>query len=81
MEYDCCLQPQRVGSHSAHRIWDQRLLPKSTFETLVEAERSKILPEILGKQIYNSYLAIKNADWKEHRTHVPPREQAKYLGN
>ncbi len=69
------------GHSTNRRIWDQRLLPKSMFEALVEAERSKILPEILGKRIYTSYLAIKNADWEEHRTHVTPRELDKYLGN
>ena len=61
------------------RIWDRRFLPKSMYEALVEAERSKFLAGILGPRIYANYLAIKTADWEEHRTHVTPREHAKYL--
>ncbi len=79
-----CGKPDRGNAYSkanSHRVWDQRLLPKSMFEALVEAERSKILPEILGQRIYDSYLAIKVADWEVHRTHVTPRELKKYLGN
>ena len=61
------------------RIWDRRFLPKSMYEALVEAERSKFLAGVLGPRIYENYMAIKTADWEEHRTHVTPREHAKYL--
>ncbi|BDD88435.1 glutamine synthetase family protein [Desulfofustis limnaeus] len=79
-----CGRPDRGSAYGYmrnHRIWDQRLLPKSMFEALVEAERSKFLPEVLGKRIYDSYMALKTADWEEHRTHVTPREWERYLGN
>ena len=49
------------------------------YEALVEAERSKFLASVLGPRIYGNYMAIKTADWEEHRTHVTPREHAKYL--
>ncbi|MBT8406666.1 MAG: glutamine synthetase family protein [Deltaproteobacteria bacterium] len=62
-----------------YRVWDKRYLPKSMFEALVEAERSKFLQELLGERIYNNYMKLKIADWEEHRTHVTPREHAKYL--
>ena len=62
-----------------YRVWDRRYLPKSMFEALVEAERSKFLKELLGEQIYNNYMKLKIADWEEHRTHVTPREHEKYL--
>jgi glutamine synthetase len=62
-----------------YRVWDRRYLPKSMFEALVEAERSKFLKELLGEQIYNNYMKLKIADWEEHRTHVTPREHQKYL--
>lgn len=78
-----CGKPDRGSTYDrnlSRRAWDRRLLPKSLFEALVEAERSKLLPEILGKQIFNNYLALKMADWEEHRTHVTPREHDKYLG-
>ena len=62
-----------------YRVWDKRYLPKSMFEALVEAERSKFLQELLGERIYNNYMKLKIADWEEHRTHVTPREHEKYL--
>ena len=62
-----------------YRVWDRRYLPKSMFEALVEAERSKFLKELLGERIYNNYMKLKIADWEEHRTHVTPREHEKYL--
>ena len=61
------------------RVWDRRFLPKSMFEALVEAERSKFLKEILGERIYNSYMSLKINDWEDHRVHVTPRELNKYL--
>ena len=62
-----------------YRVWDKSYLPKSMFEALVEAERSKFLQELLGERIYNNYMKLKIADWEEHRTHVTPREHEKYL--
>ena len=62
-----------------YRVWDRRFLPKCMFEALVEAERSKFLKSILGERIYDHYMALKIADWEEHRTHVTPREHQKYL--
>jgi glutamine synthetase len=79
-----CGRPDRGSTYDRNlgrRVWDRRLLPKSLFEALVEAERSKLLPEILGSRIFNNYMALKTADWEEHRTHVTPRELDKYLGN
>ncbi len=78
-----CGKPDRGSTYDRNlnrRAWDRRLLPKSLFEALVEAERSKLLPEILGQRIFDNYMALKMADWEEHRTHVTPREHKKYLG-
>ncbi len=61
------------------RIWDERFLPRSMFEALVEAERSDFLRELLGENIYRNYLCLKIASWEEHRTHVTPRELGNYL--
>jgi glutamine synthetase len=71
--------PPDVGSaykkrERRYRVWDRRFLPKSLFEALVEAERGK-----LGATIYGNYMALKIADWEEHRTHVTPRELHKYM--
>ena len=61
------------------KVWDKRFLPKSMYEALVEAERSKFLKQALGDRIYTNYMALKIKDWEEHRTHVTPREHQKYL--
>ena len=61
------------------KVWDKRFLPKSMYEALVEAERSKFLKQALGDRIYTNYMALKVKDWEEHRTHVTPREHLKYL--
>ena len=61
------------------KMWDKRFLPKSMFEALVEAERSKLLRRTLGDEIYHNYMALKIKEWEEHRTHVTPREHNQYL--
>jgi glutamine synthetase len=62
-----------------YRLWDKRFLPKSMYEALVEAERSKFLKEVLGERIYSTYMSLKINDWEDHRVHVTPRELNKYL--
>ena len=62
-----------------YRLWDRRFLPKSMYEALVEAERSKFLKNVLGDRIYESYMSLKINDWEDHRVHVTPRELNKYL--
>jgi len=78
---DC--SPPDIGStykkKYKYRLWDRRFLPKSMYEALVEAERSKFMKEILGEQIYNTYMSLKINDWEDHRVHVTPRELNKYL--
>jgi glutamine synthetase len=78
---DC--SPPDVGStykkKYKYRLWDKRFLPKSMFEALVEAERSKFLKDFLGDRIYNAYMSLKINDWEDHRVHVTPRELNKYL--
>jgi glutamine synthetase len=77
-----CGQPDMGSTYKArrkYRVWDKRYLPKSMFEALAEAEKSKFLRELLGERVYSNYMAIKIADWEDHRTHVTPREHQKYL--
>ena len=61
------------------KLWDERFLPKSLYEALVEAERSDFLKETLGETIYGNYIRLKTHEWEEHRTHVTPREHRRYL--
>ncbi len=60
-------------------VWDDRFLPKCMFEALVEAEKSSFLKNALGQKLYDSYIALKTAEWEEHRTSVTPREHDNYL--
>ncbi len=77
-----CGRPDMGSTYRArrkYRVWNRRMLPKCMFEALVEAERSTFLKDLLGKRIYDNYMALKIAEWEEHRTHVTPREHRKYL--
>ncbi len=61
------------------KIWDERFLPKSMYEALVEAERSTFLKEMLGEQLYDNLMTLKTDEWEGHRIHVTQREFDKYL--
>jgi glutamine synthetase len=78
-----CGSPDSGSAYNKHRntrrIWDERFLPKSLFEALVEAEKSEFLKEFMGKTIYDNYLELKTEEWEEHRIHITPREHIKYL--
>lgn len=76
-----CGQPD-IGSTYKKRhskVFDNRFLPKSMFEALMEAEQSKFLRNLLGKQLYKNYMVLKMAEWEEHRTYVTQKEHKKYL--
>jgi len=77
-----CGQPDIGSTYKRkykYRVWDRRFLPKSMYEALVEAERSKFLKAVLGERIYNNYMALKITDWEDHRVHITERELNKYL--
>ena len=77
-----CGRPDSSSTYDKHyktRLWDKRFLPRSFYEALVEAERSKFLQELLGERIYDRYMELKIADWEDHRVNVTPRELNKYL--
>jgi len=80
-DLDC--GPPDIGStyrrKHKYRVWDRRFLPKSMYEALVEAERSKFLKAVLGERIYDNYMSLKINDWEDHRVHITPRELNKYL--
>ena len=77
-----CGHPDSRSTYDKHyktRLWDKRFLPKSFYEALVEAERSKFLKKLLGERIYDRYMELKIADWEDHRVNVTPIELNKYL--
>jgi glutamine synthetase len=61
------------------RVLDRRFLPKSLFEALMEAEKSRFLEEVLGSQMYNNLMTLKTDQWEMHRTHVTNLEHRNYL--
>ena len=65
--------------HSDQKLWDTRFLPRSMYEALVEAEKSEFLEKTFGAELFANYIALKAADWEDHRTHITPREHEKYL--
>jgi glutamine synthetase len=70
---------KKIEAAGDARIWDERFLPKSMYEALVEAERSDFLKELLGERMYKHYMKLKLDDWEDHRTHITPKEHEKYL--
>ncbi|MFH1740752.1 MAG: glutamine synthetase family protein [bacterium] len=62
------------------KVWDERYLPKSMFEALVEAERSPFLRNLLGEELYQHYMNLKIREWEEYRTDITDREHKEYLG-
>jgi len=61
------------------RLWDKNFLPRSMFEALVEAEKSKFLKSFLGSPLYEHYLTLKTEEWEGYRTYVTPREHRRNL--
>ena len=77
-----CGQPDVKSTYDKRfhaRVADKRFLPRSLFEALVEAEKSKFLKNLLGERIYNNYMKLKIDEWEDYRIHVTPRELEKYL--
>lgn len=78
-----CGKPDSGSAYKRHiespKVWDERFLPKSLFEALVEAEKSNFIREFMGGTLYDSYMNLKVDEWEEHRTHITPREHKQYL--
>lgn len=55
-------------------------LPGSLHDALKAMEESELMPEILGEQVFNSFLANKRAEWEEYRQVITPFELNKNLG-
>lgn len=61
------------------KMWDERFLPRTFYEALVEAERSEFLKNFLGKKLYTNFMALKIQEWEGDRVHISAREQRQYL--
>ena len=61
------------------KVWDERFLPRTLYEALVEAERSTFLKEVLGEKLYTNFMNLKIQEWEADRVHISAREQRQYL--
>ncbi|WP_300668436.1 glutamine synthetase family protein [Desulfoluna sp.] len=61
------------------KVWDERFLPRTFYEALVEAERSDFLKEALGEKLYANFMTLKTQEWEDDRVHISGREQRQYL--
>ncbi|MBW2100433.1 MAG: glutamine synthetase [Deltaproteobacteria bacterium] len=61
------------------KVWDDRFLPRTFYEALVEAEQSDFLKGVLGEKLYENFMALKIQEWENDRVHISAREQREYL--
>ncbi|SCY05157.1 glutamine synthetase family protein [Desulfoluna spongiiphila] len=61
------------------KVWDERFLPRTFYEALVEAERSDFLKGFLGDKLYDNFMTLKIQEWEDDRVHISGREQRQYL--
>ena len=60
----------------AHGITD---LPGNLYAAILEAEKSKLVREVLGEHIFNKFIENKKIEWDNYRTHVSQYELDRYL--
>jgi glutamine synthetase len=60
----------------AHGITD---LPGNLYAAILEAEKSKLVREVLGDHIFNKFIENKKIEWDNYRTHVSQYELDRYL--
>jgi len=60
----------------AHGITD---LPGNLYAAINEAEKSKLVKEVLGDHIFNKFIENKKIEWDQYRTHVSQYEIDRYL--
>ena len=54
-------------------------LPGSLSEAIDVMERSELVAETLGEQVFDFFLRNKRAEWKAYRSEVTPFELGRYL--
>jgi glutamine synthetase len=60
----------------AHGITD---LPGNLYAAILEAEKSRLVREVLGEHIFNKFIENKKIEWDQYRTHVSQYELDRYL--
>jgi len=54
-------------------------LPQNLAEAIAVMERSELVAETLGEQVFEFFLRNKRAEWEEYRQQVTPFELSRYL--
>jgi glutamine synthetase len=54
-------------------------LPEDLLEALREMERSELVAEALGEEVFEYLLRNKRAEWDDYKSYVSPYEAARYL--
>jgi len=65
------------AERKAHGITD---LPGNLYAAILEAEKSKLVRDVLGDHIFNKFIENKKIEWDTYRTHVSQFELDRYLG-
>ncbi|MBC7375271.1 MAG: glutamine synthetase, partial [Frankiales bacterium] len=66
-------------SDSERRSMGMTPLPSSLAEAIVVMERSELVAETLGEQVFDFFLRNKRAEWSAYRSQVTPFELGRYL--
>lgn len=61
------------------RIVNPKLLPRSMYEALAEAESSTFMRTLLGDGLFQKYFSLKVQEWERFGTNVTALEHALYL--
>jgi len=66
-------------SEHERRAQDIRRLPDDLNEAISEMERSDLVADALGEQVFEYLLRNKRAEWEDYRSYVSPYEAQRYL--
>jgi glutamine synthetase len=66
-------------SEQERRALGMQPLPTSLWEAITAMERSELVAETLGEQVFDFFLRNKRAEWHAYRSEVTPFELGRYL--
>jgi glutamine synthetase len=70
-----------IYSMSAQQRADRGIhsLPDSLYAAILEAERSELLSQALGQDVFDKFIANKKVEWEDYRAQVTDAELKKYF--
>lgn len=82
-EYDLPESAQEdISQLTSHerRLLGHSPLPSTLHDALGVMEESEFVAEVLGEQVFESFLRNKREEWEQYRVNVSPFELSRYLG-